>query len=257
MMIFMAACKRVSMIGLKMHSNPRFSGQPRMVAALPDMGNVAGIGLAYLAKKLDAKLFAELYSFWPPYVSYKDGIVDYKRSSYRFYSVEQSDLLIFTGDFNPADPRRLYEVCNEVLGMAQRMNAKVLYSIGAALRQSPKTDERVYVAANNAEMTNPLKEAGARMLQGEGQISGFNGLILGLARERGLDAACILGEIDNPNIIQPKAAQSILQVLLRILGIPVFDMPELDEEEKRKKFMEQQVGYLEKVAERNDSPGVA
>ncbi|HVX03290.1 MAG TPA: PAC2 family protein [Nitrososphaera sp.] len=244
------------MIGLKVHRTPQLSGPSRIVAALPDMGNVAGIGLAYLAKKLDAKVFAELYSFWPPFVSYKDGIVDYKQASYRFYAVDESNLLIFTGDFNPGDPRRLYEVCYEVLGMAQRMNVSVLYSIGAALRQ-PGTGGRVFAAVNNPALVQPLKDAGAEMLQGEGQISGFNGLVLGLAKERGIDAACMLGEIDNPNIIQPKAAQSILHVLLKVLGLESFDMAQLDEEEKRKKFMEQQVGYLEKVIERGEPPGVA
>lgn len=243
------------MIGLKVHETPKFSGRPRMVAALPDMGNVAGIGLAYLAKKLDARLYAELYSYWPPFVSYKDGVVDYKQASYRFYAVKEHDLLLFTGDFNPAEPRRLYEICYEVLDMAQKMEVQALYSIGAALRQT--LSEKIYAAANNAEMTGPLREAGAELLQGEGQISGFNGLIMGLAKERGLDAACLLGEIDNPNIIQPKAAQMVLQVLLKALGVPAFDMGQLGEEEKRKKFMEQQVSYLESAMERGGPPGIA
>lgn len=241
---------------MKVHRNPQFAGSPRVVAALPDMGNVAGIGLAFLAKKLGAELFAELYSFWPPYVSYKEGVVDYSQASYRFYCVEESDLLIFTGDFNPADPRRLYEVCYEVLGMAQRMNAQVLYSIGAALRQGGQSGT-VYAAANSAGVADSLREAGVEMLKGEGQISGFNGLVIGLAKEKGLGAACILGEIDNPNIIQPKAAQSVLQALLKVLGLPAFDMAQLDEEEKRKEFMEQQVSYIEKTMERGGPPGVA
>ena len=33
------------MLGLKIYENPRFMDQPRMLAALPDMGNVAGIGM--------------------------------------------------------------------------------------------------------------------------------------------------------------------------------------------------------------------
>lgn len=243
------------MIGLKVHASPHFSGRPRMVAALPDMGNVAGIGLAYLAKMLDAKLYAELYSYWPPFVSYKDGIIDYRQASYRFYSVEEQNLLIFSGDFNPAEPRRLYEVCYEVLDMAQKMDVESLYSIGAALRQA--TRDRVYGAASNTSMVPQLKEAGVEMLQGEGQISGFNGLIMGLARERNVDSACLLAEIDNPNIIQPKAAQTILQALLRVLGVPAFDMAQLGEEEKRKKFMEQQVSYLEKTMEKGEPPGIA
>lgn len=59
------------MLGLKIYENPRFVDQSRMLAALPDMGNVAGIGMQFLAKKLNAKLFAEIYSYWPPYVTYK------------------------------------------------------------------------------------------------------------------------------------------------------------------------------------------
>lgn len=243
------------MIGLKVHASVEFPGTPRMVAALPDMGNVAGIGLAYLAKKLDARLYAELYSYWPPFVNYKDGMVDYRQASYRFYAVEASNLLIFAGDFNPADPRRLYEVCYEALDMAGRMNVKELYSIGAALRQA--TGDKVYAAVNNPAMAAPLAAAGAEMLQGEGQISGFNGLIMGLAKERSLDAACLLAEIDNPNIIQPRAAQSILQVLGKVLGLPAFDMAQLSDEEKRKKFMEQQVSYLEKSMEKGEPPGIA
>lgn len=251
------------MIGLKVHASasPKFSSRPRMVAALPDMGNVAGIGLAYLAKKLDAQLYAELYSFWPPFVSYKDGIASYRQASYRFYSVEQHNLIIFTGDFNPADPRRLYEVCYEVLDMAGRMDVQALYSIGAALRQAIGSQQdggsKIYAVANSPAMAGKLAEAGAELLRGEGQISGFNGLIIGLAKERGLDAACLLGAIDNPNIIQPKAAQAILEVLVKALGVPAFDMEQLAEEEKRKKFMEQQVSYLEKVIEKGEPPGIA
>jgi proteasome assembly chaperone (PAC2) family protein len=80
---------------------------------------------------------------------------------------------------------------------------------------------------------------------------------MGLAEERHLDAACLLAEIDNPNIIQPRAAQSILQVLCRVLGLPAFDMAQLSDEEKRKKFMEQQVSYLEKSLEKGEPPGIA
>ena len=39
--------------------------------------------------------------------------------------------------------------------------------------------------------------------------------------------------------------------------IKPFSMDELDEEEKRKQFMEQQMGYLERVMERGEPPGIA
>jgi proteasome assembly chaperone (PAC2) family protein len=231
-----------------------------MLAALPDMGNVAGIGIQFLAKKLNAKLFAEIFSYWPPYVTYNNGIIDYLQASYKFYSVADYNIVIFTGDFNPTDPRRLYEICYEVLKMAEMVNAKMLYSIGATLQQvtsSSVTKKVVYGVVNRPEILDVLKKYDIVTMQGEGQITGFNGLILGLAKERGMDAICILGEIDNPNMIQPKTAEAVLQVLIKILGISSMNMLELEEEEKRKKFMEEQMSYLEKVMENGEPPGIA
>ena len=244
------------MLGIKIHSYPKMDS-PNMLAALPDMGNVAGIGISYMIKKLNAKLFAEIYSYWPPFVSYKNGVVDYTQSSYKFHYLDNENLLIFSGDFNPTDPRRLYEICYEVVKMAGRMNVRRLYSIGAALRPVSGAEPKVFGAVNNEQLLDDVKNHGVVMLEGEGQITGFNGLILGIAKEQGVDAVCILGEIDNPGVIQPKAAQNILKLLINILGIKPFSMDELDEEEKRKKFMEQQMGYLERVMERGEPPGIA
>jgi proteasome assembly chaperone (PAC2) family protein len=244
------------MLGVKIHSHPKLDS-PNMLAALPDMGNVAGIGLSYLIKKLNAKLFAEIYAYWPPFVSYKNGVVDYTQSTYKFHYLGDENLLIFSGDFNPTDPRRLYELCYEVVRMAGRMNVKRLYSIGAALRAASATEPKVFGAVNNEQLLEDVRNHGVVMLEGEGQITGFNGLILGIAKEQGVDAVCILGEIDNPGVIQPKAAQNILKLIINMLNIKPFNMDELDEEEKRKQFMEQQMGYLERVMERGEPPGIA
>ena len=250
------------MLNLKIHKIPTFSSQPTMIAALPDMGNVAGMGMTLLATRLAADLFAEIYAFWPPFVTYNQGIIRYVQSSYKFYWVSKYDLVIFTGDFNPSDPRRLYEICYEVLKMAERVDAKILYSIGAALRQNTSTSTSnssgVYGAVNNEQILDKISKFNMNILEGEGQIIGFNGLILGLAKERGLNAMCILGEIDNPNVIQPMTAKAILHTLTKILGIPSLDMKELEEEEKRKKFMEQQTNYIENVMEHGGKPpGIA
>ena len=244
------------MLGVKIHSYPKLDS-PNMLAALPDMGNVAGIGISYLIKKLNAKLFAEIYAYWPPFISYKNGVVDYTQSTYKFHYLDNENLLIFSGDFNPTDPRRLYEICYEVVRMAGRMNVKRLFSIGAALRPTSSAEPKVFGAVNNEQILDDVKNHGLVMLEGEGQITGFNGLILGIAKEQGVDAVCILGEIDNPGVIQPKAAQNILKLLINMLNIKPFSMDELDEEEKRKQFMEQQMGYLERVMDRGEPPGIA
>ena len=244
------------MLGLKIHKLPKLKN-PNMIAALPDMGNVAGIGVDFVVKKLKAKVFAELYAFWPPAVSYEGGLIKYNQSSYKFHYSEKENLIIFSGEFNPSDPRRLYEICYEVVDMAKKLKVGTLFSIGAALRQPSPKEPKIFGATTSAKLLNLLKKQNITLLDGKGQITGFNGLILGIAKEKNIDSICILGEIDNPNVIQPKAAQMILSTLFEFLKIKPIDMKDLEEEEKRKKFMEQQMNYMDGLMRRDKQPGIA
>ena len=73
----------------------------------------------------------------------------------------------------------------------------------------------------------------------QGSISGLNGLLLGVAKKRGLEAICLLGEI--PYYLQgsplpyPKASKSVLEVLTKILNIEVdkIELSQLDESAER------------------------
>jgi uncharacterized protein len=244
------------MLGLKIHTTPKLK-KPNMIAALPDMGNVAGLGMDFLVKNLKAKLFAEIYAFWPPAVSYDKGIMEYNQSSYKFHYCEKENLVIFSGEFNPSDPRRLYELCYEVVDMAEKLDVEILYSIGAALRPPNPAEPVLFGAASSTKLVDVLKKQKIQLLTSKGQITGFNGLVLGIAKEKNLDSICILMEIDNPNIIQPKAAKMILVKLLELLKIKPLDMKDLDEEEKRKKFMEQQMNYMDDLNKKDKHPGIA
>ncbi|MDE1766038.1 MAG: PAC2 family protein [Thaumarchaeota archaeon] len=244
------------MLGLKIHTLPKLT-RPVMIAALPDMGNVAGIGMAFLVKKLKAKLFAEIYAFWPPAVSYDHGLIKYEQSSYKFHYSQKENLVLFSGEFNPSDPRRLYELCYEVVSMAKKLRVSTLYSIGAALRQPNPAEPKLFAATTTPKHLGVLKKERLELLNGKGQITGFNGLIMGIAKEKQLDSICILSEIDNPNVIQPKSAQLVLEKLLQVLDLKPLDMKELEEEEKRKQFMEQQINYVNGLARKDNQPGIA
>ena len=244
------------MLGLKIHTLPKLN-RPVMIAALPDMGNVAGIGMEFLVKKLKAKLFAEIYAFWPPAVSYEQGLIKYDQSTYKFHYLQKENLVFFSGEFNPSDPRRLYELCYEVVGMAKKLKVSTLYSIGAALRQPSPAEPKLFAATTTQKHLSLLKKKKLELLNTQGQITGFNGLVLGIAKEKHLDSICILGEIDNPNVIQPRSAQLILAKLLQVLDLGPLDMKELEDEEKRKQFMEQQMSYMSGLAKRDNQPGIA
>jgi len=57
--------------------------------------------------------------------------------------------------------------------------------------------------------------------EGEGIITGLNGLLLGVAKKRGLEGLCLMGEIPDwltgASFPYPKAARSILEVFAEIL----------------------------------------
>ena len=63
-----------------------------------------------------------------------------------------------------------------------------------------------------------------------GTISGLNGLLLGVARERNMEGICLLGEIPvyTTPIPNPKSSKAVLEVLTKLLDIEV-DLAGLEE----------------------------
>ena len=91
---------------------------------------------------------------------------------------------------------------------------------------------RVWAVPNSPSILDELKTYENCILMseiegrgGQGNITGLNGLLLGVAKRRGMEAACIMGEI--PIHLQgfpfpyPKASRAVLDVLTTALGIRV------------------------------------
>jgi proteasome assembly chaperone (PAC2) family protein len=59
--------------------------------------------------------------------------------------------------------------------------------------------------------------------RGNLQIAGLNGLLLGVAKERGVEGICLLGEVPAyaTRIQNPMAALAVLKILTKILDIKV------------------------------------
>ncbi len=57
----------------------------------------------------------------------------------------------------------------------------------------------------------------------QGNISGLNGLVLGVAKQRNMDGICLLGEIPiyTTHIANPRSAKAVLQVLAEGSSISV------------------------------------
>ncbi|MEE9594897.1 MAG: PAC2 family protein, partial [Candidatus Hydrothermarchaeales archaeon] len=77
-----------------------------------------------------------------------------------------------------------------------------------------------------------------------GQIIGISGLLLGLAKLRGLYGACLMGETSG-FYIDPNSAKAVLKVLSGFLGVEV-GMKQLDEMTKAAKERAAEAQVLEK-----------
>lgn len=190
-----------------------------LIAALPDMGKVGGLVSSYLARELDTELVASIESKEKPWVIYKDGIAKLHADLYHIYSDDKNSIMIFTGNTQPQEGFEVFNLCKRLIELVKSFGRiKRIYTAGGYLKEH--VDEpRVYGAVNDQKLLSILDKFGILTLGGEiSTITWFNGLILGIAYEYGIDAIGLFAEIDNPHIEQPRAAKNIIKILTRIIN---------------------------------------
>lgn len=220
---------------------------PWLVAVWPGMGHIALNAGYYLLSKLGMHVIAEYESmdfFDVEHVEVKEGIITTgHRPRNRFFAWtdpnQKHDLVVFLGEAQP--PMGKYRFCRKLIDFTQELEVKRVFTFAAmATQMHPEHECRVFGAATDAESLEELKRLELDILQ-DGHIGGLNGVLLGVAGERGLRGACLLGEM--PHIFSqlpfPKASQAILEVFTTITGI--IDFTELAEQSR---IMEQQLGEL-------------
>jgi len=221
---------------------------PIMIEGLPGLGLVGKIAARYLIKQLKAQKFAYLYSPHFPYfvLVSKKGSVRLLRGTFYFWKNEkgENDLIIFTGDSQAQTIEGQYEISNKILDFAQQHGVKLIITIGG-YRVEAKDKPKVIAAATSQSLLNRALQADAVISPMGSPIVGTAGLILGLAPFRKIDAICLLGETRG-YLPDPKAAKSVLEVLLKILNINV-ELSGLDEEIAKAESM---VARLQKIEEK-------
>ncbi|MBS7647235.1 MAG: proteasome assembly chaperone family protein [Candidatus Bathyarchaeia archaeon] len=221
---------------------------PVMIEGLPGLGLVGKIAIRYLVKQLKAQKLAHLYSPHFPYfvLVSKRGNVRLLRGAFYFWKneAEKNDLILFTGDSQAQTIEGQYEISNAILDFAKRQNVKLIVTIGG-YRVEAKDKPKVIAAATSQDLLERAIKAGALISSVGSPIVGTAGLILGLAPFKKIDALCLLGETRG-YLPDPKAAKSVLEVLINFLGINV-DLAGLDEEIAKAESM---VARLQKIEEK-------
>lgn len=202
---------------------------PNMLAAWPGIGNVSIITATYLLRKLDLKELGVVeapYFFDPIGVIAKDSLVEepqFPQSNFYYWKNRGggSDLIVFIGDDQPS--AKAYELANCVLDVGLRFRVKRVYTCAAALSQIHHTEQpRVWGVATTQQAIKDLKKHNL-VERSNFQIAGLNGLLLGAAKEKGIEAVCLLGEVPAyaSRIQNPMAALAVVNTLAKILDIKV------------------------------------
>lgn len=156
----------------------------------------------------------------------------------------ENDLILFTGDSQAQTIEGQYEISNAILDFAKRQNVKTVVTIGG-YRVETKDKPKVIAVATSQSLLNCALKANAILSPVGSPIVGTAGLILGLAPFKKIDALCLLGETRG-YLPDPKAAKSVLEVLIKLLNIKV-DLSGLDEEIAKAESM---VARLQKIEEK-------
>jgi proteasome assembly chaperone (PAC2) family protein len=213
---------------------------------------------------LKAEEFGRIESwdfFYPKKVSIKDGLLeDLEFPSNKFYyqRLEKKDVLFFIGEEQPtegggmyASGEKAYRMANLIVDVCLKLGCQRIYTSGACVSLTHhQIKPRVCAVVSSENLIEEVKkypntilisETGERK-EGEGTITGLNGLLLAVAKKRGLESMCLMGEIPDwlsgATFPYPKASKSVLEVFAEILGI------EMD-----LNFLEKTEGQIEEIIE--------
>ena len=232
-------------MGLRLYEEPKLN-KPVLIACWPGIGNIGIIAVDILRRTVGAEELGEIEPwdfFYPRRVLIRDGeLKDLEFPSNKFYfkRTEKKDLLFFIGEEQPTDGTggyaegtKAYRMANLVLDMALKFGCRKVYTSGAAVAPIHHTvRSKVWVVPNSEDLINEVKSYENTVLMsdiegrgGQGNITGLNGLLLGVAKKRGLGAICMMGEIPiyihGFPILYPKGSKAVIEVLSIALGIEV------------------------------------
>lgn len=232
-------------MGIRIYNKPELQN-PVLIASWPGIGNIGIIAVDTLRGMVRAEEFGEIEPwdfFYPKKLSIINGeLEDLEFPSNKFYWAKagEKDLIFFIGEEQPAEGgkayaagTKAYQMANLVLDVAQDFGCRRVYTSGAAVAPIHHTARpKVWAVPTSQELLDEIDRYENTVLMsdiegrgGQGSITGLNGLLLGVAKKRGLDATCIMGEI--PIYLQafpltyPKASRSVLEVLTQTLGIEI------------------------------------
>ncbi len=225
-----------------------------LLAGLPGMGLSGKQAVDYLIKNLDVEKVSLIESDFlnPPAVSTLNGLVDDITSEiFTFYYAEKDgkNLLLFTGSVQPISAEWQHILSKEVVKAVKKYDIEALFTLAATPIEYYKYDVSVYGVATSRQFLNELAAYGVIPMEGEGVISGMNGLIIGYAKMYGFKGAVLMAETFLKTAQDVVAPYALLKTISKILKVDI-DLKEL--EERVNLFHREYIKYMKSKPEKRD-----
>lgn len=144
------------------------------------------------------------------------GYIDVPLESWEYKSTD--GLIIFGGGTGqPQSTQELHSLCQDVIDVSKKYSVKFIYTLGGFHTNRPlDKDPKTFVTTTSPELTKQMIDMGIETTPQKSIITGFNGLILGFAKQNGIQGIGMYGELNEPKIPQYRAAISIIKTLEKL-----------------------------------------
>jgi uncharacterized protein len=139
-----------------------------------------------------------------------------------------------------------YDICEKVLDFCKTNGIKNIITLGGFAEGKEIEKPKIIGAVNDKKLISKYEKFDVNFGKDHptGTIVGASGLLIGMAKLRNSDAVCLMGQtIGVPGMTDPRAADELLRVLTKILGVKL----DLSKLEKAIEEIEEQIKKAEKI----------
>jgi uncharacterized protein len=220
---------------------------PLIICGLPGSALVGKLAVDHLVQELPCEHLAEVYldGMAPQVFIESDGTVSPLNNDLFFWKSrvkDVPDLVLYTADAQPATQEAEYVLSEAVIDyLSKKFKSGQMITLGAFVTGAFSKDPKVYAAATEESLIKGISSKGYEIMT-EGSITGMNGILLGIAKLKGMKGYALLGETSG-FALDPKASTALLVALENLIGVKV-DLKDLNERAKEAQSVLQSVEAL-------------
>ncbi len=185
----------IPLVTTNKRSEVAFKSCPLLLAVWPGFGNVGLVAGDYIRRKLDSKQLGaiDLNQLSVPQSSVVENgrIVPVKIPESTLHYTVSPDLIIYQSGAQLNETKQML-VLQTLIDIAKNYGVKQIVTVCAVpVPMSHGQPNQLFYAANSEELSGKLEKMGVKPLSA-GEIAGPAGVLPALAKETGIEAACLM-----------------------------------------------------------------